>query len=76
MPTLDSVSFLDTSVTWFDFVISLDTDGSIQYQRMSLETGTAESWVSVSKSKIPVELENRKVWQPSSKPCDCTLFLF
>ena len=68
VPMLDSGSSGDKSVIWSDFVVSLDNDGSIEYERMSSEPGTAEGSVGVSKSKIPVELENGKGWQPSGKP--------
>ena len=62
---LDSGSYDNKSVTWSDFVVSVDNDGSIEYERMSLQCGTAEGLVGVSKSKIPVELENRQTLQPS-----------
>ena len=68
VPTLDSGSSIDKSVTWSDFVVSVDNDGSIAYERMSSEGGTAEGSVGVSKSKILVELEHGKAWQPSSEP--------
>ena len=42
---------------------------------MSSEGCTADSLVGVSKSKIPVELENGKAWQASSKPWDCDFYL-
>ena len=47
-------------MTWSDFVISVHNDGSIEYERMSSEVGTAKGSVGVSKSKMQVELENRK----------------
>ena len=68
VPMLDSGSSGDKSVIWSDFVVSLDNDGSIEYERMSSEPGTAEGSVGVSKSKILVELEHGKAWQPSSEP--------
>ena len=46
------------------------SDGSIKYGSMSLGIGTAEDLVAGSKSKIPLELENEKAWQPSSEPCN------
>ena len=46
------------SVTWSDFVVSVDRDRSIEYERMSSEVGIAEALVAVSKSKILAELEN------------------
>ena len=65
---LDSGSSGNKSVTWSDIVVCVHKDGSIEYERMSLEGGTAEGSIGVSKSKIPVGLENGKVWQPSGKP--------
>ena len=76
MPTLDSGSFGDKSVTLSDLVLSMDNDGSIEYERMSLEGITAVGLVGVSESKIPVELEHRKVWQPFSEPWDCDFYLY
>ena len=55
---LDSGTSINNSVTWSDSVVSMDNDGSIEYERMSSEGGTTEGLVGVSKSKIPVELEN------------------
>ena len=75
VPTLDSGSSGDKSVTWSDFVVSKDNDGSIEYKRMSAEGGTAEGSVGVCESKIPVELENGTAWQPSSEPWDCDFYL-
>ena len=40
----------------------MNNDGSIAYETMSLEGGTAEGSVGVSEYKISVELENRKAW--------------
>ena len=60
VPALDSGSSGDKSMTWSEFVDSVDNDRSIEYKRMSSEAGTAEGSVGVSESKIPVELENRK----------------
>ena len=54
----------------------MDNDGSIEYERMSLEDGTAEGSVGVSESQIPMELENGKVWQPSREPWDCDFYLY
>ena len=62
VPTLDSGSSGDKSVTWSDFVFSMDNDGSIAHERISSEAGTGEGLVGVSESKISVELENRKAW--------------
>ena len=62
VPTLDSGSSRDKSVTWSNFVVSVDNNGSIEYERMSSEGGTTEGSVGVSESKIPVELENGKAW--------------
>ena len=58
VPTLDSGSSSNKSVTWSDFVVRIDYDGSIEYERMSSETGTAEGSSGVSESKILVELEH------------------
>ena len=60
IPMLDSGFFGNKSVTWFDFVGGMDKDGSLEYYRMSAESGTAEGSVSVSDSKILVYLENGK----------------
>ena len=76
VPTLDSGSSGDTSMTWSDFVVCVDKDGSIEYERMSSEGGTAEGSVGVSKSNILVELENGKAWQPLSEPWDCDFYLY
>ena len=76
VPLRDSGSSGSKSITWSDFVVSVDNDGSIEYERMSAEGDTAPGSVGVSKSKILVELENGKAWQPSSKPWDCTLYLY
>ena len=54
VPTMNSGCSVHKSVTWLDFVISVDSDGSIVYERMSPVVGTAEGSVGVSKSKIPV----------------------
>ena len=72
--TLDSGSPGDKSVTWSNFVVTMDNDESIEYERMSSEAGTAESLVGVSESKIPVELENGKAWQHSCEPWDCDFY--
>ena len=45
---LNSGSFADKSVTWPDFVVSVDNDGSIEYERMSSIGGTTEGSVGVS----------------------------
>ena len=58
-----------------DFVVSVHNDGSIEYERMASESGTTEGSFGVSKSKIPVRLENGKAWQPSCKPWDCDFYL-
>ena len=52
---LDSVSSSYKTVIWSDFVISIDSDAWIAYERMSSEGGTAEGLVGVSKFQIPVE---------------------
>ena len=66
--TLDSGSSSNKSVTLSHFIISVNSDGSIEYEKMSSEGSTTEGLVDVSKSKISVELENRKAWPASSKP--------
>ena len=76
VPTLDSRSSGDKSVTWSNFVASVENDGSIEYERMSSEGGTAEGSVGVSESKILMELENGKAWQPSGEPWDCDFNLY
>ena len=76
VPALNTGSSGDKSVTWSDFVVSVDKDRSIDYERMSSESGTAEGLVVVSESKILVELENGKAWQPSSEPWDCDFYLY
>ena len=63
-------------MTRCDFVVKVNNDGLIMYARMSSEGGTAEGSVGVSKSKIPVELENGKAWQRSSEPWDCDFYLY
>ena len=67
-PTLDSGSSNDKSITWSDFVVSMNNDIAIGYARISIEGGTASSLVGVSESKLPVELESGKAWQASSEP--------
>ena len=64
---LDSESSNYKRLTWFNFVFSTKNYRYIEYKRMALEGGTAEGLVGISKSKIPVQLENGKVLQPSSK---------
>ena len=59
--TLDSGFSITNSVTWFNIVLSMDSNGSIKSERMSSEGGPAEGSIGVSKSKIPIELENGKV---------------
>ena len=75
VPTLDSESSSSKSVTWSDFVVSVDNDVSIEYERMSSEGGIVEGSVGVSESVIPVELENGKAWQPSCELWNCDFFL-
>ena len=76
VPTLDCGSSSNQSVTWLDFVVSMDGDRLIEDKMMSSEGGTAEHSISVSKSKILVEWHNGKVWQPSSKYWDCDFYLY
>ena len=61
IPTLDSGYSSDHSMTWSAFVVSMDSDALIKYERMSSENGTAEDLVVVFKLKITVKLENGKV---------------
>ena len=75
-PELDSKSPHNKSMTWSDFVVSVDNDASIEHQRMSSEGGTTEASVGFSESNIPVELENGKAWQPFSEPWDCDFYLY
>ena len=75
VPTLDSVSPGNISVTSSDFVVSVYKDRSIDYERISSELGTTEGSVSVLESKIPVELENGKAWQHSAEPWDSDFYL-
>ena len=75
VPMLDSGSAGNKIVTWLDIVVSVYNDRSIEYDRKSSEGGTAEGLVAVSESKIPVELANGKVWQPSSESWDCDFYL-
>ena len=72
---LHSRSSSDKRLTWSNFMVSVDKDGSIEYKKMSVECRTANGSVGVSESKIPVELENGNVWQPSREPCDCHFYL-
>ena len=46
--TLDSGSSGDKSLTWFDFVVCVDNDGSVEHERMPSGAGTAEGSVGVS----------------------------
>ena len=76
IPTLNSVSFRDKSTTWFDLVVSIDNNESVKYERMSSEGSTADGSVGVSKSKILLELENEKAWQPSIELWNCDFYLY
>ena len=60
VPTVDSESSSNKSVIWCDFVVSLDNDEWIDYERISLEAGTTEGSVGICEFMILVELENRK----------------
>ena len=44
---LDSASYGDKHVTWSDFVVSVYSDRSIEYERISSEVGTAKGLVGV-----------------------------
>ena len=65
---MDSGSSSDKRMTWSDFVVSVNNDRSIEYEKMSSEVGTAEGLVGVFESKILVKLENVKAWQPAGDP--------
>ena len=54
-------TYYNKHVTWSGFMVSMDNNWSIEYERMSSEYSTAEGSVGVSKSKILVKLENGKV---------------
>ena len=73
---LDSGSYSDKSATLSHFLVIVDNDGLIEYERMSSEGGTAECSVGVSESQIPVKLENGKAYQPSGWPWDCDFYLY
>ena len=75
VPTLESETSTDKSLPWSNFVVSMDNDDMITHERISSEGGTVKGSVSVSESKIPVKLENRKAWQSSSEPWDCDVYL-
>ena len=76
VPILDSGSSGNKRVIWSDFVVSVHNDRTIEHERMSSKAGTVEGSVGISKSKIRVELENGKAWQPSSEPWDCDFYLY
>ena len=48
VPKLNSESFSDKCTTGSDFVVSVYTDGLIEYERISSDSGTAERSVGVS----------------------------
>ena len=58
VPALDSVPSADEGVTWCDFVVRVDNNGSIENERMSSEGGTAEGLDAVPESKILAKLKN------------------
>ena len=66
IPILDSGYCRDKSITWSDFVVSVDSDRAIEYQRWSSEVGATTDLVGVFNSKIPMELENGKAGPPSN----------
>ena len=43
---------------------------------MYFESGTTEGSVGVSKSKLPVKLQNEKGWQPSSESSNSDFCLY
>ena len=67
VPMLDSGSSSNKYVSWSDFVVNVDKDSAKDYARRSSKSGTTDTSVTISKSKIPEKLENGKVWQPSSE---------
>ena len=74
--TQDSGSSRDKCVTWSHYLVSMDSDRSIEYKRMTSEGSTAERSVGVSESQILVELENRKVWQSFGEPWEYDFYLY
>ena len=60
IPILDSRSSNNKCVTWSDFVVSINSAGSLESDMMSSGDGTAEGLVGICKSIIPVELDNGK----------------
>ena len=62
VPTMESGFSSDKSMTWFNYVISVNSDALIDYDRLSSEDYTAEDLIDVSKFEILVELHNGKVW--------------
>ena len=63
-------------MTWSDVVVRVNNHWSIEYVRISAEGGTAKGSVGVSKSKILVELANKKAWQPFDKTWDCDFYVY
>ena len=76
VPMLDSGSSSDESVTWYDFVLRMDNDELIEYERMSSEGGPADGSVGIYESKILLVLANGNVWQPSGQPWHCDFYLY
>ena len=76
VPMLDSGSSDNKNVSYSDFVVHVDNDGSVEYERMSSEGATATGSVGVSQSTILLEFDNRKTWQPSGVPWDCDFYLY
>ena len=57
-----SGSSSDKTMTWYDFVVTMDNDGSIEYKRISSESDNAEGSVGIFETKIILEFENEKGW--------------
>ena len=76
IPTLTCGSLCDKSITWSDFVVNVNNYGSGKYARIYSEGSSPEVSVSVSESKILIELENGKAWLLFSEPQDRNFYLY
>ena len=74
--TFDVVSSGNISVSWTAFVVSVDSDGSIEYKRICLVGGTVEGLICFSDFEISIELENQKAWQPSEWAWDSDFYIY
>ena len=54
----------------------MDNDRSIKYKRIFSECAIAVGFVAISKTKIPMELDNGKACQPFGKPWDYDFYLY